>query len=104
MPILGVIMLTKQPIAYVTGIRKPHKFSTVDHITHCRVKTDTGNESIRPVDTIISLIKTGNFRFLVRIGAVETEVRVVYGEHNRAYIRTSPDHSLADNLLSLPEC
>ena len=40
----------------------------------------------------------------VRVGNAEADVFVVAPAGRRKYIKTTPDYTKRDNLLSLPEC
>ena len=84
----------------ITAIRKPDRHSTHEHITH--VKYD---EVIHPVGDVIRLIQNKTDSFYVKVGTLVIGVEVVYpGMGRQPYIRTRPDGTGVDNLLSLPPC
>jgi len=49
------------------------------------------------------MIDSGNFKFHVRVGIYDVPVRT-YVLHGVKYIRTAPDDTTRDNLLSLDQC
>ncbi len=79
------------------------------HITHVGVGTVVGwNERLTVEEVIQQLRSPFGDRYFVR-GNDGSEAEVRLGKchfctHAHTFIRTTPDHSLADNLLSLPEC
>jgi hypothetical protein len=83
-------------------INKPDRQSSVEHITH------VGGYGTSPwkleVETVITRIEAGLEKFFVRVGQYETDVIVMSPVGRRKYIRTEPDLTKVDNLLSLPEC
>jgi hypothetical protein len=84
----------------ITAIRKPDRNSTHEHITH--VKYD-GRVQTR--EYVISLMRARTDSFYVRAGIDLAWVEIVNPGFPRApYIKTVPDRTGKDNLLSLPEC
>jgi hypothetical protein len=84
----------------ITAIRKPNRYSTHEHITH--VKYDG---TVHTRENTISLIRAGTDAFYVKVGTNLAWVEVVYpGFPPSPFIRTTPDWTGKDNLLSLPEC
>ena len=86
-------------------INKPDPSSPVEHITHVggfgppQWKLD--------VETVINRIESkgpDHEDYFVQVGIAEANVRVVRPSGRRAYIRTTPDYTPVDNLLSLPPC
>lgn len=82
----------------ITGIRKPDRNSTHEHITH--VKYDG---QVWPREHVIRLITAGTDFFYVKGGGHEIPVRVIRPAFRPAYLETLPDSTRKDNLLSLPE-
>jgi hypothetical protein len=86
-------------------INKPNRDSSVEHITH------VGGYGISQwkltVEDVISRIErkdASHEDFFVKVGNSESDVIVVSPTGRRKHIRTTPDSTLRDNLLSLPEC
>jgi hypothetical protein len=83
-------------------INKPNRESSVEHITH------VGGYGSAPwkldVETVIQRIEGGSENFFVHVGYNEANVIVISPIGRRKYIRTEPDLTKVDNLLSLPEC
>jgi hypothetical protein len=79
------------------------------HITHVGVGTSAGWNERLPVEEVIRQLKLPlGDRFYVR-GSDGSEADVRLGKcpvcvHAHTFIRTTPDYSVADNLLSLYEC
>ena len=86
----------------VTHIRKPGgAHNTHEHITHIRIQQDPGTSVYdETVETAITSIKSGS-RYFVRRGGFEIDVEVA-SRNGREYIKTKPDSTGVDNLLSLP--
>jgi len=84
----------------IVAIRKPNRDSSTEHITH--VKYDG---VIKTREYVISLIQNKTDSFYTSVGGKVAWVEVVYpGGGRPPYIRTIPDGTGIDNLLSLPEC
>jgi Protein of unknown function (DUF3892) len=86
----------------ITCITKPNRQSSVEHITH--VGGYGSNQWKLDVETVIARIEGRLENFFVRVGHYETDVIVMSPIGRRKYIRTEPDLTKIDNLLSLPEC
>ncbi len=83
-------------------INKPDRQSPVEHITHVG---GYGNSQWKlAVETVIQRIEAGEEAFYVRVGEDEADVQVVSPPNRRKHIKTKPDRTQRDNLLSLPEC
>ncbi len=89
----------------ITCITKPTHNSPVEHITH------VGGYADRPwkltVEDVIRLIESrdsDHLDFYVKVGNAQADVYVVSPQGRRKYIKTQPDSTKKDNLLSLPEC
>jgi len=79
------------------------------HITHVGIRTTSGStERLRVQDVIEQLKLPWGDRYYVHgQDGSEAEVRLgkcLHCANAHTFIRTTPDHSLQDNLLSLPEC
>ena len=83
----------------IVAIRKPNRQSEIEHITH--VKYD-GTIHLR--EEVIRRIRNRTDTFFVRAGGSVAWVEVVKPYGREPYIRTKPDWTGRDNLLSLPEC
>lgn len=83
----------------IVAVRKPDRYSDLDHITH--VKYDG---TVHARGEVIRRIKGRTDSFFVRVGDAVAWVEVVEPYGRDAYIRTRPDWTGKDNLLSLPEC
>ncbi len=83
----------------IVAIRKPLRFSDVEHITH--VKYDG---AIHTREEVIRRIKARTDSYFVRAGGALAWLEVVEPYGRDPYIRTKPDWTGKDNLLSLPEC
>jgi Protein of unknown function (DUF3892) len=85
----------------IACVNKPDRQSLVEDITH--VGGHGAGEWKLPVEEVIRRIEGRIEGFFVRVGACEAHVFVVSpigGKH----IRTNPDLTKVDNLLSLPDC
>jgi hypothetical protein len=83
----------------ITGIRKPNRWSTHEHIMHVRY-----DNQIWTREHVIQLIAAGTDSFYVVGGGREIAVKVVRPPWPRQpFLETLPDRTMKDNLLSLPE-
>ena len=89
----------------ITCINKPHRDSPVEHITHVG-GYGSGPWKLTVEDVIRRIESHGSDHedFFVRVGNAEADVFVVSPPGRRKYIKTVPDYTKRDNLLSLPEC
>jgi len=76
-----------------------NRYSTHEGITH--VKYDG---VVHPRSDVIRLIENRTDSFYVKAGSALAWVEVVRPLGRDPYIRTTPDYTGRDNLLSLPEC
>ena len=87
-------------------INQPNRDSSVEHITH--VGGYGQSQWKLTVEEVIRRIKSNGADhedFYVKVGGEESDVIVVTPtDGRREHIRTTPDRTLRDNLLSLPEC
>lgn len=87
----------------ITCINKPDRNSPVEHITH--VGGFGTSQWKLTVEEVIRRIESGQEAFFVKVGADVSDVIVVDASlMRRKHIRTKPDSTQRDNLLSLPEC
>jgi hypothetical protein len=89
----------------ISCINKPNRDSQVEHITH--VGGVGASHWKLDVETVIRRIDSrgaDHEDFFVRVGNSEANVIVVSPPGRRKHIRTEPDLTKRDNLLSLPEC
>jgi hypothetical protein len=94
----------------ITCINKaPTHQDPYHHITHVGVGGDAGWSEHLPVATVIQQLQLpGGDRYYVLGGdGSQADVRLgrcLHCASAHLFIRTTPDYSLQDNLLSLPEC
>jgi|SRR5579862_1097107 len=79
------------------------------HITNVGVGGLNGWSEKLPVSEVIRQLQNpfGDRYFVRGSDHSEADVRIgrcPFCSHAHTFIRTTPDHSLKDNLLSLPEC
>jgi hypothetical protein len=89
----------------ITCINKPDRNSPVEHIT--AVGGFGSSQWKLTVEEVIRRIDsrgTDHEDFYVHVGNAEANVFVVSPAGRRKYIKTEPDYTKKDNLLSLPEC
>jgi Protein of unknown function (DUF3892) len=90
----------------ITCIRKPDRYSPVEHITH--VGGFGSSQLTLTVEEVIRRIESrgaDHEDFYVRVGNDQASVIVVPATPTkRKHIKTRPDSTQKDNLLSLPEC
>jgi Protein of unknown function (DUF3892) len=86
----------------IACVNKPDRQSLVEHITH--VGGYGAGEWKLPVEEVVRRIEGRIERFFVSDGANEVDVFVVSPIGQRKHIRTNPDLTKLDNLLSLPDC
>ncbi|MDQ1085690.1 MULTISPECIES: DUF3892 domain-containing protein [unclassified Siphonobacter] len=85
----------------ITHIRKPNVDSSVEHITHVK-GTNSNGVFEYPVSTVIYYIKQG-YEFYVQAGSEKAIVTYQKSAYGNEYIKTKPDSTRRDNLLSLPQ-
>jgi hypothetical protein len=86
----------------IACVNKPDRQSPVEDITH--VGGQGAGEWRLPVEEVIRRIEGRIECFFVCVGANEADVFVVSPIGGRKHIRTNPDLTKVDNLLSLPDC
>lgn len=87
----------------ITCIKKPHVFSSHEHITHVGNPTDNW---MRTREWVIGSIdaKTNTFYVLDSTTGKRSNVGVVRENGKVPYLRTHADSYYNDNLLSLNQC
>ena len=85
----------------ITHIRKPNTYGTVEHITRVKGTTSDNKPFEFAVAEVISYLKR-DYKFYVVVGNNKIDVTYQKSSAGNEYIKTKPDHTLKDNLLSLP--
>lgn len=87
----------------ITHIRKPNVNSSHENITHIKgLNTDSASfESA--VAVVIANLKTGNYKYHVQRDGRTINVTHQKSAAGNEYIKTEPDSTQKDNLLSLPQ-
>lgn len=86
----------------ITHIRKPNVHSTAEHITHVRGVNGNNEVFVFTVAQVISYIRL-NYVFYVQVGRDRAIVQIGTSRAGNEYIRTTPDGTVNDNLLSLEQ-
>jgi hypothetical protein len=68
-----------------------------------RIDEVGGSDWKKSEDTVIGEIENGTEEYFVKVDGAEVDV-VVREREGRKYLRTDPDKTTKNNLLSLPEC
>jgi hypothetical protein len=88
--------------------KKPYHQDPYTHITQVGIGTNDGWSEKLDVQTVINQLRQplGDRYYVRGSDGSEADVRLGKCLHcgGHTYIRTTPDHSLKDNLLSLVEC
>jgi len=87
----------------VTCITKPHPHSPREHITHVGGLNAQGAYWYLTREQVADMIDSGKALFHVKVGTYDAAVRT-YMVNGVKYIRTAPDDTTKDNLLSLNQC
>jgi hypothetical protein len=74
-----------------------------EHITHVGGLNSEGAFWHYTREQVADMIDSGNYHFHVKVGLFDVPVRT-YVLHGKKYLRTAPDNTTRDNLLSLDEC
>jgi hypothetical protein len=94
----------------ITCINKaPNHQDPRTHITHVGVGSDSGWSERLSVGVVIQQLQNprGDRYYVHGADGSQSDVRLgkcPFCVHAHTFIRTTPDHSVKDNLLSLPEC
>jgi Protein of unknown function (DUF3892) len=87
----------------VTCITKPHPHSPLEHITHIGGRNPQGGYFYITREAAIAGIESGQWSFHVKVGRYDVPV-VVATRNGVKYLKTRPDGTTRDNLLSLNQC
>jgi Protein of unknown function (DUF3892) len=82
----------------IACINKKDRYSASERITHVG-----GTWGKIPESEAINHIRLGIYTYHVKVGGVDVPVEVDYRE-GVPYLKTKPDWTKRNNLLSLPEC
>ena len=85
----------------ITHIRKPDVNSELEHITHVKC-VSTNGEFTLTVPAVIDYLKQ-NYVFYVQAAGRQVNVTHQKSAGGNEYIKTEPDSTRKDNLLSLPQ-
>ncbi len=85
----------------ITHIRKPNVQSSVEHITHVKGTSSNGGFELT-VPQVIDYLKKG-YSFYVQAAGRQVNVTYQKSAAGNEYIKTEPDATTKDNLLSLPQ-
>ncbi|MFD2574629.1 DUF3892 domain-containing protein [Spirosoma soli] len=85
----------------ITHIRKPNVNSPLEHITHVKGVSSNGEFTLT-VPAVIDYLKQ-NYVFYVQAGGRQVNVTHQKSAAGNEYIKTEPDSTRKDNLLSLPQ-
>ncbi|MBO0953231.1 DUF3892 domain-containing protein [Fibrella forsythiae] len=87
----------------ITHIRKPNASSEVEHITDIKGSHTNGTITFQyTVAQVVQYLKDG-YSFYVQVGSTQVSVTYQKSAAGREYIKTKPDSTQKDNLLSLPQ-
>jgi len=87
----------------ITCITKPDPYSTREAITHVGGIKGTGDRFYISRRQCANDIRSGREPYYVHVSLYKTNVEA-YQRNGVWYIRTKPDSTRKDNLLSLPQC
>lgn len=88
----------------ITCIRQNGGKERHERITHVGGYWGPGGTlAIETEASAISQINSGTYKYHVRVGSDDVNVIVIH-HYPKNYLRTAPDKTPADNLLSLPTC
>jgi hypothetical protein len=87
----------------ITCITKPHPQSDHEAITHVGGLAGGSNRFYIPRTQCAMDINAGRESYFVHVGQYQIGVEA-YQKNGNWYIRTKPDATKKDNLLSLPQC
>jgi hypothetical protein len=87
----------------VTCITKPHHMSPLEHITHVGGLNQNGGSWYYTREEVADMIDSGQYQFHVIVGRYNVPV-TTYVRNGVKFLRTVPDQTTRDNLLSLNEC
>lgn len=87
----------------ITHIRKPNVNSSHEHITDIKGLRPDGLSFESTVAVVIANLKTGNYNYHVERAGRTINVTHQKSMAGNEYIKTAPDSTQKDNLLSLPQ-
>ncbi|MDR3600542.1 MAG: DUF3892 domain-containing protein [Desulfosporosinus sp.] len=85
----------------ITKVRLQTNGSKEEHITHVLISDSTATGTELTVSAVVESIKSNDYYYTTGGGETAT-VEAVYPKGRDPYIRTKPDDTIKDNLLSLP--
>jgi hypothetical protein len=85
----------------VTSIRMSSGGSSLEHITDIKCVNEAGTVYQETVAQVVGFLK-GKMNYYVSVGNYKVEVTHSTSALGREYIKTKPDATQKDNLLSLP--
>lgn len=93
-------------MAFIIAVRLSAGGSLPEHITHVMIRPEPNRQpEIADAARIVALLRGGSGALYVRVGDRVVAVSPVVPDPPRtAYLRTAPDDTTEDNLLSLPRC
>ena len=88
----------------ITCISKPDRFSSHEAITHVGGMRTNGTGFNITRQQRADDIRSGSESYFVQVGRYRIDVTAYQGSGGIWFIKTEPDETRKDNLLSLPEC
>jgi hypothetical protein len=85
----------------ITHVRLSSGGTTVEHITDVKGVSDSGSAFTETVAQVVGYLKRG-MSYYVSVGGNTIAVTHSTSGSGREYIKTKPDATTKDNLLSLP--
>lgn len=85
----------------ITHVRLSSGGTTVEHITDVKGVNDNGTGFTETVAQVVMYLKRG-LKYYVSVGGNTVDVTYSTSALGREYIKTKPDSTTKDNLLSLP--
>lgn len=85
----------------ITHVRLSSGGYSVEHITDVKGISDNGTAFTETVAQVVMYLKRG-LRYYVSVGGYTIDVTHSTSASGREYIKTKPDSTSKDNLLSLP--
>lgn len=85
----------------ITHVRMSAETDSAEHIVRVKGTNSNGNWE-NSVPEVVSYLKTGNYSFYVHAANRSINVTHQKSAAGNEYIKTEPDSTKRDNLLSLP--